>query len=193
MANATNILRNARTHLPGATEDVLEMELFNVIDEFCRDAGAWGETIELELLEGTSVYPVDWTYGDPLQLYEVAHDTFGTTDAVYDPETRMISFAGIPTAEDVEYPVFLSATMIPVLTDGMELWLPPRLWTQYHQAILSGLLARMMGQPNKPYSNPALAVYHARRFRNFIGQARAFTTSNGEPGGQNWSFPRWAV
>lgn len=62
--------------------------------------------------------------------------------------------------------------------------------TDFYEPILCGVLYRLLGQPAKPYSNPALAGYYEKRFRAYIGQfaGRAKTGFNGSA---SWSFPRF--
>ena len=70
----------------------------------------------------------------------------------------------------------------------------PMTFQRFHfDKILDGATGRLMGQPGKPYTNPKLAQYHLRRFRNGISQARdmarrQFITLDAE-----FTFPRWAV
>ena len=60
--------------------------------------------------------------------------------------------------------------------------------TDFYEPILCGVLYRLLNQPAKPYSNPALAGYYEKRFRSYIGQfaGRAKTGFNGAA---SWSFP----
>lgn len=62
--------------------------------------------------------------------------------------------------------------------------------THFYDAIFDGAAGRLLGQPAKPYTNPAIAQYHLRRFNSSIGAyaARAKSGFNGAP---SWSFPRF--
>jgi hypothetical protein len=50
----------------------------------------------------------------------------------------------------------------------------------------------MLSQIAKPYSSAQLALFHARRFRNFLATTRAYVQRGGVPDGQAWRFPSWA-
>ncbi len=56
-------------------------------------------------------------------------------------------------------------------------WLPTAQWVPNYQAILNGTLARMYGQPDKPYSSPALAQAHTQLYTIYLGRARAEAAS----------------
>jgi hypothetical protein len=193
MAIRDRLMNNLRVNLVGALDDAIELELFNTCDEFCRQGDAWGEVIEIELEEDTTVYALTPEKGKIFQVYLVTHDTLHTADTLYDHDTGQLSLAEMPTADDLANPLFVSVHIVPdyEATDPDD-WLKSTLWDDHFQTLLEGTMARMQAQPSKPYSNPVLATYHARRFRNFMSLQRAFSSANGEPGGQNWSFPRWA-
>ena len=60
--------------------------------------------------------------------------------------------------------------------------------TDFYEAILNGVLYRLLNQPAKPYSNPALATYFETRFRKDIG-VYAGKAKKGFAGGASWQFP----
>jgi hypothetical protein len=53
---ADRILQSAMVHVPGSTEQVVTLELFNVIDEFLRRSSAWRYETDVILQEGMSDY-----------------------------------------------------------------------------------------------------------------------------------------
>lgn len=62
--------------------------------------------------------------------------------------------------------------------------------THFYEAILTGVLYRLLNQPAKPYTNLELSMYHEKRFRSYIAEyaGRAKTGFNGAA---SWSFPRF--
>jgi hypothetical protein len=62
--------------------------------------------------------------------------------------------------------------------------------THFYEAILAGVLYRLLNQPAKPYSNLELAAYWEKRFRSYIGEYAA-KAKTGYNGGGGWSFPRF--
>lgn len=52
------LLQSLRVHTPGATEDMIKLELFNVIDEFFRRTSAWQEEVDIGLQKGYVEYGI---------------------------------------------------------------------------------------------------------------------------------------
>lgn len=50
-APTDRLMQTLRVHVPGAGDDLLQLELFNVIDEFLRRTSAWKYENEIQLLE----------------------------------------------------------------------------------------------------------------------------------------------
>jgi len=63
---------------------------------------------------------------------------------------------------------------------------------QWYEAILDGTLSKLLSQQDKPYTNPTLATYHARRFRNEIAKGRDMARHQFNNSETGWSFPAWA-
>ncbi len=57
-APTDRIMQTLRTRVPGAADPMLELELFNTIDEFLRRTMAWKEEESLFLSEGNEEYPI---------------------------------------------------------------------------------------------------------------------------------------
>jgi hypothetical protein len=62
-APTDRLLQTLKVHVPGATDPMIQLELFNVMDEFFRRTSAWRYANDIELLENTLEYdlavPVD--------------------------------------------------------------------------------------------------------------------------------------
>lgn len=70
----------------------------------------------------------------------------------------------------------------------------PYTYERFHfDKILDGATGRLFSQPGKPYTNPKMAQYHLRRFRNGISQARDMAQRQFTKAGNDFRFPRWAV
>jgi hypothetical protein len=50
------LLQTLRVHVPGATDDLLSLELFNVMDEFFRRTNAWRHDTDIQLQLGINEY-----------------------------------------------------------------------------------------------------------------------------------------
>lgn len=100
-----------------------------------------------------------------------------------------------PSADAAETP--LKMVLALTLAAGEDLddpsaWsLEPWMWERFYAAFEDGVQSRMMSQINKPYANPTIAAFHAKRFRaarNLAKQEaeRGFIVNN-----PSWTFPRW--
>lgn len=55
-APTDRLLQSVKLHAPGVTDPMLQIEAFNVLDEFFRRTSAWQLKIPLELVEGQTEY-----------------------------------------------------------------------------------------------------------------------------------------
>ena len=224
------LLQTLRVHVPGVTDPMIELELFNIMDEFFRRTSAWHFTTDIELVEGQAEYgfgtpadtqvvrlmgvlhqsmPVPSAVGtgavqtsvgrlDPSELFpdgDVAVDPMESdlvsnmfSYAIYRP--GYIQLTALPDTEARKYP--LKAILVLTLSRSclecdcgdwaVEEWM----WDMYFQDWLDGTLARLYGMPSKPWTNPTIAAYHAKRFRN----AMAFRKQEA-PRGFIWGQPMW--
>ena len=77
------LLQTLRVHVPGATDPLIELELFNTMDEFFRRTSAWNYVTDIELIEGQSEYG----FGSPadtnvVRLMAVMHQSHPVPSAV---------------------------------------------------------------------------------------------------------------
>src|SRR4051812_1153360 len=52
------LMQTLRVHVPGATDAVLELELFNVMDQFFRRTSAWNYVTDINLVNGQLEYVI---------------------------------------------------------------------------------------------------------------------------------------
>jgi hypothetical protein len=183
------LMDTLRVHLPNAKDGTIELELFNTIDEWCRETLTYNETLEITLTAGVVNYDLTVAGKTLVAITSWEHASLDVTDGVVDEDTDVIALGVAPTAADVAAgPLFVEVIYVPTNDVAPASLLPEKLWTRHYQALIDGVLSRMMAQPAKPYTNERLAAYHARRFRKHIGQARADVLES-FVGDQPWSFP----
>ncbi len=182
------ILNGCRVHLPGAIDPAIKYELFNVVDDLCRDARLWREEIEVTVTSGDKIYTVTPTDGVIVGLMMVTNSGLtpvagtmsvpGTLELALDPpdDDYIVTVALAPLSSEVD------ADEFPVIDN----WI----WQKHYQCLIDGTVSRMMAQVAKPFSNERLAIFHGRRFRNAIAVARTEALRSNTYGGQNWRFPR---
>lgn len=190
------LLDNLRIRVPGATDDVLKLELFNVLNEFFQDSNCWFNDVEFTVTSGVTEYTVTPAgVSSPVRLVGVVNSDLRPQRAVFDlPSTITLQTAPVKAEKftarivlTVDDPVTTNATnpelaKLPVCPD----------WAinKYGVDIQDGVLGRMMSQIAKPYTNERMAIYHMRRFRGAVAQARVEAMHNNIYRGQNWSFPQ---
>jgi hypothetical protein len=177
------------------------------LTEFFHDSNAWREHIHLPVTAGTQCYRlVPRDQGKIIRLVGV-WDGLRIPVAAFMPrpgelevrwpiQTTSIQPTGTPPFPLTQTNPWL-VTVIENIQDPTgsdEIPVCPA-WTfgLYRQYILDGVLGRMMGQPNKSYSNQTMSAYHLRRFRTGIMQARTAAARQNTVGAQTWSFPRGGI
>lgn len=197
-ADISRFMNTARVRLPGATDDAMQLELFMVMDEFFRGSNLWQEDVRFDVV-GTdapgTVYEVTptgpatvdkllWMYslpeGNSLRGFEI-RGTMSTPGEIV---------LATQPSDDKTYVATLALTVAdPTLRNGYVVF-PEWVLAKYRAVLLDGLLGKMMSQPNKPFTNSQLSVYHLRRFLSGIAQARIDVQRNNVYRNQAWRFPR---
>jgi len=197
-ADITRLMNNARLRLTGATDAVLQQELFAVMDEFFKKSNVWNEDIDVavpgldpagtiyELVPSGSalIDKLLWVFQKP------ADTSIGRGPGV----NAAMSIPGQLTLQtqpssDVIYTVTVALTVQdPTLKNGYVTF-PAWVLAKYREAILDGLLGRMMTQPSKPYTNSQMAVFHMRKFVQAAASARVEWARNNTYRAQAWAFP----
>ncbi len=182
------LLDSATAKLPGASNALLKNELFDVMHEFLDLSSAWMEDIEIPVIADVLDYTMVPSEGQIIRLIGVRDSlgafqqasmpTFGTLHLLLSTNEAQTFTATV--IKTVVLPT--EAKAIPIAPD----WLLP----VYGPKILDGVLGRMMGQISKSYSNPALSLYHLKRFLNGAAGARSATYAANSVGGAAWAFPR---
>jgi hypothetical protein len=194
------LLANLRNQLPGALDGALRLEIFNTLNTFFTDSNIWQETQSFNTRLGRQIYELQAenpdAYYTKLLLLE-AYDPADAEGRVTMP-THVRAWLVSPTELRLHHPVTvvqrLRATfaVAPRPTDRMDQYpnIPDSYWDKYHDAFVEGVMARMMSQPAKPYSNERLGIFHGRRFKSATSMAKNDFYNGDIRGGQNWHFPQ---
>jgi len=194
MDHVTRLMANARIALTGAVDDAIKLNIFKVLDEFCRETNIWQETIEFDTIAGTDiVYDLVPTLGTILRLIWVRQGdakapAWGTMEIpgelilpnIYTPQTHIYATVSLAPTDPTEV-----GTDLPVVPD----WF----WHRYFPAFEDGLILKMASQPEKPYTSAGLANFHGQRWRQALGVARADAIKANVADGQLWRFPTFAA
>ena len=206
---AASFIKDALVQLPGATEDLIQHQIEAVLREFCEDGWAWPyacSSVDITHSNAGRVYldplPNDTRVGyihsvrfsenvPPLRQLTSPPRYLGKPAR---PRYFMLEEPGtllLYPAPDKDYLESLSVdlTVIPIDADTV---LPDFFWTHHRDAVLSGVLGRMMVMPSKPWSSAPTGIMNQRRFRNFVKRSRATSGQRWGMDVQNWMFPYFA-
>lgn len=188
-AELTRLMSNARVHLPGAIDENLKLELFNVLNQFFGDSNIWQEEIPFRVSSTGTEYPIEQeSVSSIVRLLAVTNsdDTPVSATMAVPGELVLTSASG----RSDTYTAVVSLTVKdPIQRDGYPEF-PVWTLTKYGDGVLEGLLARMMAQPAKPYTNAQMSIFHMRKFNGAVSQAKFEALHKNVNNGQTWRFPR---
>ncbi len=186
------LMQNARIHLPGATDSALQLELFNVLNEFFQDSNVWQEDIDFAVTADDTIPTTYYIEQESVAsivrlLYIVNSDGQDVQGTMQIPGE--IILATQPGQADTYTATVALSVNDPVARDGFPEF-PAWALNKYGMGILDGLLGRMMAQPAKPFTNLQLGTYHMRRFRSIVAQASSDSVRRNLANAQAWRFPQ---
>jgi len=197
-------LNTLRIELPGASDHGIKQTLWNVIKEFLQDSNSWIEHQHLNVIANKQHYSiVPRDAGQIIRLQGVwdgfrnpINATMAQLGILHVHEkiqvTSVPTTPGQPLVFSAQNPwliVFVKNIVQPTTKDELPIC-PKFVLGVYSTYIEAGVMGRMMNQPNKSYSNPAMAKDHLARFKDGINVARNDTFNQNVQGGQRWRYPQ---
>ena len=183
------IYKNARTHLPGALDSMIQVEMYSALDELLQGSGCWKEDIDFATVADTTIYEIEPEENVALivRLNRLENaDEIEVKSTMYEPGVIVLNTA--PTVvETLTAKVVL--TVSTTLASG-DPNVPEWILAKYSTGLVDGLVGRMMAQPAKPYTSERLSIYRMRRFVGAIARARVEAQHGNLTGGQTWQFPQ---
>jgi hypothetical protein len=184
----TRLMDNARLHVPGALDAALKLELFNTFDDFLQRSLFWQESIDYMTSVGRTSYELAGT--EDGAIVSLVSNVNGSDTPI---RATMDTLGAIELAITPAQVEELTATVAYTVVDPVDVddypRIPDLLLSKYGAGILAGLIARMMSQPAKPYTNERLAIFNSRKFNAAVATARAAVAHANLHGGQTWRFP----
>jgi hypothetical protein len=198
-------LKDLLVHTPGANRKIVKREFLLTAREFYEQSTAWRVVVGPRDMKANKrryiLSPYD-AYANIVQVLDVECEGFSLRRLPRRPAGKEVA-ATRPThyyLEDSDY-VRLWPTPTETVEDALtfHVALTPKItvrhlprvsFAQHYDALLDGVLGRLYAHPAKPYTNPTLAQYRLRRFRNAIGVYAA----KAKLGGSNapaWQFPKF--
>jgi len=200
-ADITRLMNNARIRLAGATDGLLQVELFNVMDEFFKTSNVWNEDIDFPVGASdpaNTIYEI--TPSGPalinmligVYIVDPNHTTErGPLTGAFMSTPGEVTLQTQPSSAATYRASVVLTVQDPTKRDGYVVF-PAWVLAKYRDVILDGLLGNMMSQPNKPWTNTQLSVFHMRKFKNKTAAARVEWTRNNSYRRQAWVFPGFA-
>ncbi|MDE2106487.1 MAG: hypothetical protein KGL39_55245 [Patescibacteria group bacterium] len=199
MANSdlNRIMDTARINLPGALDANIQNELFYTLNEFFQDSNIWYEDVDFPVVPATGSYatnPSGFTYtinptsGSITRLIGVGNVQGGMVTASMPVTGSIVLLNSPPSASTYTARVALTVDD-PVTKDGYPVC-PEWVLNKYNNNITDGVIARMMMQKAKPYTDLKLAAVRYKSFRAGVSQARVEAQHQNVYRRQSWRFPQ---
>lgn len=174
---------NVQAVVPGVTLSLIKMFSWNTIEEFYLRSTSRRELVNWQMAVGVS--EIDFNPFDETWLVGwVLH-----VDGLYNPQILM---PGRVIDRNTPAQARTGTALLALHPVNFDVIFPPELWVHWFETILDGTLARLYGQPAKPYSSPQLAQYHMARYRAGLNRARDAANREYTDGPGRWCFPRFA-
>jgi len=192
------MMDRVRTNLPGALDTTIQGELFQVVDDFCRQTNIWTQDFDFSIDPTTE----NWRTNPDAFLYQivppagsVSHRLMGAWDGnafkvnASMPQPDWVMFYNSPNTTGI-YTVRAALTVIdPITRDGYPV-IPDWIVGLHGDTLAQGVMGKMQLQVAKPYSSSELAMLHTQLFKQGIGHARIATERTRAYNRQNWAFPQ---
>jgi hypothetical protein len=177
---------NVQAMVPGVTSDMVLMQSWNTIQDFYQRSTIRREHIYWQMNPGVLTLNFDpfdqnWRVCKFLQFK-------GLSNVKFEPPGRIRDLAS-PVPTNVRNGEILLA----LKPANVNVALPYDIWTDHFEALLAGVMYRLLMQPQKPYSDVQGARLHFSMYARGIAQARARVQSGNVTDGVLWRFPYFAT
>ena len=183
-------LDNTQSQLPGAALRAIQVELVNVAEELLNLSAAWQETVRVRVRQGrtTASLAADTAGARVARLIALVGDNGISVAAALQNDGDLLLRDEAPADATLEATISLLPG--PVTDERPYPVLPDWMWQRETEAMVHGVLGRMMGQRGKPYTSTQMAAYHMRMFSRMAADLRVRTATGNLQGGQAWSYPQ---
>jgi hypothetical protein len=200
MANAdmNRLMDNVRIKTPGAIDTVINLELFNVLNDFFQNSDIWTEEITIDVVPSAQTYfenPDPFTFeilpleGGVINRLKGVRDASGQPWAATMATPGVVILSQLPS-DAATFTVVVAKTVTdPVRKDGTP-ECPDWVINKYGNGLQKGVIGNLQAQIAKPYSSPAMALANLRAFGQTTSQAKTEALHANVYGGQTWRFPQ---
>lgn len=193
MSYATDrFIKNVRTALPGSLDNVILLEFFNVLDDFFKNTRIWTEDVTFPVVGGDPVGTIYYiepeSVSSIVNLIKVINPQGFVQPAAMELPGEVTLFQSPGQDDELTATVALTVTD-PTQNNGYPEF-PAWILDKHRTGFYDGVLARMMMQPSKPYTNEKLSVAHYKLFRNAMSLACTEAVHRNVQNAQAWAFPQ---
>lgn len=206
-AGTERLFRDVRAIVPGVTDDVANMELYNTLHEFCRRSLAVRADTEDVLPAGTADFVLADTEDGWKVIYVVS---LRNEQGPLRPRPALRQTRPLPAymgywCEPPNHVHFGAPSVNQMQVNGIVALgpgpscaqkcqsVPQTIWDDHYEAIRAGTLGRLYMQPAKPYSNLANGRLLMTRAHALTGEARVQADKASTMADPPWAYPRFAV
>lgn len=164
--NYNRLLDTIQSRLPGVTLPMVELELWNAVDEFCLRSTYFRHRVWWRMEPGVNTIQLD-PFSDKMDVAWVI-EQHGLYRYAVEPPATLIDLE-IPTAHRRGHALMV---LKPRSLEAVKHGAIPHLFRNFFEVILDGTLFRLFNLPAKPWSNPQLTQYHGLRWWAGVNRAR---------------------
>lgn len=165
-ADLTRFFNTVQTRVPGITMGLIELELANVVEEFCYRSLYFRDRVFWQLAIGASQIALS-PYDARMETIYVTAQT-GLVDYYIDPPATLVDTRPPLALRTGEALIILK----PRNWEAVERGAVPMLFKNWFETMVDGLLFRLYGMPSRPWSSNQLASYHGSRWWQGVNRAR---------------------
>lgn len=194
------LMDTIRPHLPGAIEDAVRQELFLTCADFLKRSDVWQERIKFSVKLGDregEIMPTAGRIERLLSVEEVNEGDGGRPRHIRGVFLGPLDLSNVApiilpfeASEPSTFVAIVTLTVSDPTTRDAYPIIPSEIVGRYTEDLIHGILARMMSQPNKPYTNLSLAQFHNLKFRGGTSRAKNEAKTGYTAGSQVWTFPQ---
>lgn len=185
------LMETVRPHLPGSVDQAIRQELFAACQEFFGESNVWREECDTILkLDENEAEIMPYT-GMIKRLLHVKDRDGAAVNGVTITDTIQ-GVLHFPYKANGDTPYTAVVSLIPsdpISRDAFPI-VPYDLVTKYWREIMWQLLAQMMVQPSKPYTNVSLASLYLSKAKGGTARARNAMNAGSTKNSQAWAFPQ---
>jgi len=174
-ASYNRLMDTIQARLPGITEDMVELELWNAIDEFCLRSTYFRHRAWWRMAPGVNSVQLD-PFSQHMDVAWVI-EQHGLYRYSVDPPATLVDLE-IPTTHRRGHVLM---ALKPRDMEAVKRGAVPHLFRNFFEVILDGALFRLFNLPAKPWTDPQRTQYHGLRYWAGVNRARDIAERSNSP------------